>query len=719
MATLVLGGLGAALGGGIGGLLGTFVGQTIDANVLGSGRSGRARLADLSFQSSSYGAQLPRIYGTMRVAGAVVWATDLTATVSTGGGKAASAGGGYSYSANFAVALSSRAASRVRRIWADGKLLRGESGDWKVATKFRFYQGDEDQGIDPLIASFEGIDNTPAYRGIALAVFEQLQLIEFGNRIPVLTFELVADDAEPTVRTILSDLSHGSIVGGAEHVLAGFAGYGATLGDAVAPLLELEQGQLATVADCLSAAVSDDLRAVADHELGCGSDTAAARKLVRRKSSADLPTSCSVRYYDASLDYQAGEQQAVWSTVKREGRRLELPAVLTATSAKTLAHNHLTQIWDQRETAEFRLPVRYAGARVGERLAFAKDGEWRITGRVLENLVVRLECRRLPSPLVQMEADAGRSVAAIDKAAEPSDIVLLDLPAMNELAGEPFVSVAVSGGQHPWRPVPMSVAAEGMPSLDLVAPTRAVVGWARSVLPPGSEALFDQANSVVVELRDEDWLQSCTIEELLGGANQASLGAELMQFARVEPLGKGRYRLSHLLRGRYGTEWAMRAHEHGERFALLRSSNLTRAVVPQAAIGRSLAAVGAGLGDGAAPGSAQISFNAESLRPPAPCHLRYARSNTGGLEVTWVRRSRVGYGWNDFVDAPLAEESERYLVSLAGSGGSLTREVGEQRCAFGSAELAALGSYPVQISVVQLGTFAPSRPVFVNVEEHS
>ena len=59
------------------------------------------------------------------------------------GGKGQPAVVNYSYSASFAVALSSRAAVRVKRIWADGKILRGEAGDFKTETGFRFYPGDE------------------------------------------------------------------------------------------------------------------------------------------------------------------------------------------------------------------------------------------------------------------------------------------------------------------------------------------------------------------------------------------------------------------------------------------------------------------------------------------------------------------------------------------------------------------------------------------------
>ena len=65
--------------------------------------------------------------------------------------------------------------------------------------------GSEDQPVDPLIASVEVIDNTPALPGLALAIFEGLELAEFGNRIPVLTFEVEADPADVPLSELLED----------------------------------------------------------------------------------------------------------------------------------------------------------------------------------------------------------------------------------------------------------------------------------------------------------------------------------------------------------------------------------------------------------------------------------------------------------------------------------------------------------------------------------
>ena len=90
MATLVLTTLGTALGGPIGGALGSIIGQAIDQNLFGPPARRGPRLSDLSIQTSSYGTPIPRIYGAMRVAGTVVWATDLREEeVVSGGGKGA------------------------------------------------------------------------------------------------------------------------------------------------------------------------------------------------------------------------------------------------------------------------------------------------------------------------------------------------------------------------------------------------------------------------------------------------------------------------------------------------------------------------------------------------------------------------------------------------------------------------------------------------------
>ena len=87
MATLVLTAVGSVFGP-VGAAIGGLLGNAIDGRLLRpKGREG-PRLTELKLQTSSYGQPIPRLYGTMRVAGSVIWATDLKETrAKSGGGK--------------------------------------------------------------------------------------------------------------------------------------------------------------------------------------------------------------------------------------------------------------------------------------------------------------------------------------------------------------------------------------------------------------------------------------------------------------------------------------------------------------------------------------------------------------------------------------------------------------------------------------------------------
>ena len=227
MATLVLTAAGAALGGPIGGAVGALIGRSVDGRIFRPAAREGPRLSELALQTSSYGTQIPKLFGTMRVAGTVIWATDLIERKATGkGGKGQPSTTSYNYSASFAVLLSARRIAAVRRIWAEGKLLRGAAGDWKTRTGFRLHLGDEDQAVDPLIGSAEGA--CPAYRGCAYAVFEGLELADFGNRIPSLTFEVVADGGAVGAGAIAHELA-AEVSGEVALNLDGFAAAGGSV----------------------------------------------------------------------------------------------------------------------------------------------------------------------------------------------------------------------------------------------------------------------------------------------------------------------------------------------------------------------------------------------------------------------------------------------------------------------------------------------------------
>jgi hypothetical protein len=104
----------------------------------------------------------------------------------------------------------------------------------------------------------------------------------------------------------------------------------------------------------------------------------------------------------------------------------------------------------------------------------------------------------------------------------------------------------------------------------------------------------------------------------------------------------------------------------------------------------------------------------EAMRPPSPVGLQAAVGADGALSVQWVRRSRLGWLWPAESELPLGESSERYRVTVQGSGGTLTFEAVEPQIVIPPEALAGTtGS--ATISVVQVGDFAESRPAAVDI----
>ncbi len=710
MATLALTAVGTALGGPVGGMIGSLVGQSIDARLFAPKMRTGPRLTELAVQTSTYGTVLPKLFGTMRVAGTVIWSTNLTETrAQSGGGKGRPGTVTYSYSASFAVALSARAIRGVRRIWADGKLLRGAAGDFKSPVAgFRLHMGSESQAPDPLIAGAEGAGRTPAYRGLAYAVFENLALEEYGNRIPSLSFEVEADAAPVPVAAIADMLSEGRLRQGedAGPLLAGCAVGEESLLSAVESMLALAP---LGVADRDGAMVIGARSAAerVEGEQRIGSSTK------QRRAASLMPGEVSLTYHDPARDYQAGLQRA-----RREGggRSLALSAavVLDAGAAKALAEQRLERLWVERTQLKLSLPWTCAHLRPGDTLAVAGEtGLWKISSWKLGPLQVALELDRLASGSeAAMGADAGRPRREADSTHGSTRLMLIELPFEESGGEQPMAFIAAAGALPGWRRAPLSVSFDDGGSWRAIGQTAApaVMGRATTVLPPGTSALMDEASSISVDLNHpEMWLEGRTPAALASGANLALLGEELIQFGHVEPLGGGAFRLSRLLRGRRGTEQAAERHQVGEPFVLLQEEALLPLPLPAGSRGGRVRVMAHGIGDGDAGVEAVLVPRHPALVPPAPVHLK-ATPEPGALHISWTRRSRRGWAWSDGSDVPLGEERELYRLRIASAHGERVLETTETALVVARTDLPLHGFAGLQIDVSQIGTHAASPP---------
>ena len=217
----VAGGFLATAAGAAGGFIGSQLGGIVDNALFGSTQQlpdvVGAKLADTGVQVSTYGSMIPITYGRMRLAGNVIWAEDIrverveTTTEQSVGGK----GGGanvsqnsisYNYYATLAIGICEGVVDGVLRVWADSKPI-GDDVLNVSDDKYNVYYGDETQTADPIMESFLGNGNVPAYRGLAYVVIKDFPLAEYGNRIPNFTFEIERNvTTPPTTQDLVRDV---------------------------------------------------------------------------------------------------------------------------------------------------------------------------------------------------------------------------------------------------------------------------------------------------------------------------------------------------------------------------------------------------------------------------------------------------------------------------------------------------------------------------------
>jgi hypothetical protein len=724
MATLVLGTVGTLIGGPLGGAVGTFLGQAIDSEVFGAGAQQGPRLEELSVSTSSYGQPLARHYGRTRTAGSIIWATDFQESSDTSGGKGQPKTTTYSYSASLAVAISARPIDAIGRIWADGNLLRGEAGDLKTGGTLRIYTGHKDQDVDPLLAADLGAQ-CPAHRGLAYVVFEDLQLADFGNRIPAITFEVFSGSGADLAKDVLQ---LADATGGSELVPLGMEGFSYKTGSArqimqlldTAGPLAVKHGQLpleiAPVIANNGAEPAQLSQAAAweEGEFGQQSGTNDAR------SGASGREAMTIRYYDVARDYQPGLQRSSGRSPRNGSQVLEFPASFSASDARNLAQ----AIAHRRDYAGEKMLWRTAeldpNLGPGDLVRIEdRQGLWRIEAWEWRSGGIDLELARHPlSPSATGPTDAGAAWLPLDRLPAATLLRAFELPwdgFGNANTAQVFVAVSAEEGR--WAGARLFASSNGsLTDLSLAPNSRAIVGETQSVLSPSQSLLMHKSAQLQVSLAGEDMqLEPASAARLAAGANRVLIGEEIIQFADAREEEPGSWVLTGLIRGRGGSETkAQTEHPIGTPITLL-DDRLTPLVdSPIDPASDAIAAIGLAETD---PVIAEIENAGGSRKPLTPVHPRLSYPQPGSLHVCWTRRARGSWSWQDEVEVPLVEQSESYQLGI----GPIEAPLMEWQLDKPEAQL-VLGDIAAQLSglqagqalwVRQNGSFARSDPLFL------
>lgn len=729
MATLILSAVGTAIGGPLGGALGALIGQQVDSTLIGRRKVEGPRVKELSVQTSSYGSAIPLHFGTIRASGSVIWATELAEHQErSGGGKGRPSVTTYAYTASFAVAVSSRPIAGIGRVWADGNLLRGSAGDLKVGGTMRIHTGHGDQQPDPLLVQAETAGLTPAYRNTAYVVFEDLALADFGNRLPSLTFEVIADpgavSAADICRAMVGDMDADGL---STLMLQGFTVDQGSAADLLPVLGEIapiactvrEERLTLNLAEHASGAALPLLPAPCAG--GESAEDARQNGWSRRREALPAAQQCAVRYYDIARDYQPGLQRSLGRSAPGDVAMIELPAAMRADAASAVADMAARRRTQARDTMRYRIteidPAFSPGTNVRTPVA---PGVWRIEQWEWQRDGVMLDLVAVPpaAPFAAA-ADPGRSNTPADLVAVPTRIIALELPWDGKSdSNAPDIRVAATAATAGWTGASLFAQdSEGaLQPVGVSGRRRAVAGQCLTGIGTGSPLLLDAKSHVDVELASADFtLSAATWAQLMQGANLALVGSELVQFGQAERISGSIWRLRALLRGRGGTEHRIAEHAAGEPFALV-DDRLAALDSTRIGDGPTANIVALGLGD-SDPATSPIVNAGLTSRPLAPVHGVAHNRADGSMLVRWVRRARGSWAWLDGVDVSLPEPEELWEIAF----GPESQPTQVWRTNTASLELSAsaaqaLTTQPERVLAIrQIGARSKSQPLLVEL----
>lgn len=220
---------------------------------------------------------------------------------------------------------------------------------------------------------------------------------------------------------------------------------------------------------------------------------------------------------------------------------------------------------------------------------------------------------------------------------------------------------------------------------------------------------FDGVNDLVVTVNGE--LSSSNFTTMISDltVNVAAVGVdgawEIIRFKNATLLAPGQYRLSGLIRGFRGTEWAMGGHTTDDKFVLLNENTLRfTSEFGQIGVIRYVKAVTAALpltSETATP----FTDTGVVLKPFSPVDLVILRQPNDDALIDWRRRTRLSYRFlTAGIDPPIGEASELYDVEIWDSGfANLLRtfdDVTESEQLYTAAEQTAdYGSIPATIYI--------------------
>lgn len=426
---------------------------------------------------------------------------------------------------------------------------------------------------------------------------------------------------------------------------------------------------------------------IPETDLGLINEPETEPKIVQQH---DLPLIVDVTYYDIALDYQNGKQTARRNkSVKKTRNRtpISLPLALQADEAAAIAQECLQTAWAERNQWLFKLWRRsyliidptdvvqftYNGNQYQARIGKTSVG----ANAVIEVTAVSEDPRQYLTPA----ANSGFSLSSpylgfippTISTIQPSVLFILDIPYISDTDANPtgntgyywLMAGAVRADNWAGGLLYQSLDNNTFNDVGIQANPVLYGGVAIATpFPPVSLYAWDFDTVINVQMSNSAVLTSASMLSVLNGANWFYLSGEIMAFANATLQANGSYNLSTLLRGLRGTEGACALHQANETLIMLgadKHQSETTSIINATQYFR-----GVTLGQPYTTAvSNPVTLEGNDLKPYAPAQFTGTIDGSSNINISWVRRTRLGGAWLDGIGTvPLSEESESYDLEI-------------------------------------------------------
>ena len=352
---------------------------------------------------------------------------------------------------------------------------------------------------------------------------------------------------------------------------------------------------------------------------------------------------------------------------------IQLPIVLTDAEAAQIAEKLLYRAWVEREQFEFQLPMKYAELDPGDVVQIDLNGHVHII-RIVSvdmNIPGMIEVKGVADQASvytsSVTGGAARYPTQTLKIDANTLIEIMDIPALRtEDVLSPGYYVAMYGDNANWvSGVVFKSTDDGASWFAATSNTiEATMGTSTDALGDFKNNYWDELNTVNVAVADTKTLTSITSDAVLAGGNLAVLGDELINFTTAFLEGDGTYTLSGLLRGQFGTEWAIGTHAASDRFVLIQTASFLRIPTNNNVFGDTQTFKGVSnnqfLEDVTT--EHEVTFGNLNVKPWSVRSISGSRDGPNNLTIDWIRRDRdIGPMLHN---PPMSEESELYHVYI-------------------------------------------------------